>query len=200
MKKIFSVFKRYQKHFNFLFKITMLFLCLRAFYLIINTIFLASITNAISSLKTISLTDIRNGFIVTCLLSVIVCAVNSSINQLLERPNQSLRNSSITFLVMVFLLISLSIEQFNIITGILATSILIQNNFTNNLTSKVLSEPNTKPKKYILKRTKRENNHHYNRKFPKRIYNTKKIIYNRKNFTISFKSSLNSTIGTVTIR
>lgn len=170
MKKIFNVLKRYQKHFNFLFKITMLFLCLRAFYLIINTIFLASITNAISSLKTISLTDIRNGFIVTCLLSVIVCAVNSSINQLLERPNQSLRNSSITFLVMVFLLISLSIEQFNIITGILATSILIQNNFTNNLTSKVLSEPNTKPKKYILKRTTRENNHHYNRKFPKRIY------------------------------
>lgn len=103
-------------------------------------------------------------------MSVIVCAVNSSINQLLERPNQSLRNSSITFLVMVFLLISLSIEQFNIITGILATSILIQNNFTNNLTSKVLSEPNTKPKKYILKRTTRENNHHYNRKFPKRIY------------------------------
>lgn len=51
MKKIFNVLKRYQKHFNFLFKITMLFLCLRAFYLIINTIFLASITNAISSLK-----------------------------------------------------------------------------------------------------------------------------------------------------
>jgi len=87
MKKIFNVFKRYQKHFNFLFKITMLFLCLRAFYLIINAIFLASITNAISSLKTISLTDIRNGFIVTCLLSVIVYTVNSSINQQIGRAH-----------------------------------------------------------------------------------------------------------------
>ena len=170
MKKIFNVFKRYQKHFNFLFKIVMLFLCLRAFYLIINAIFLASTTNAISSLKSIFLTDIRNGFIVTCLLSVFVYAVNDSMNQLLKRHSHLLRDGSITFLVMAFLLTSLSIEQFNIITGILATFVLIQNNFTTNLTSKVLSEPDTKPKKYILKRTKRENNHHYNRKFPKRIY------------------------------
>lgn len=61
-------------------------------------------------------------------------------------------------------------EQFNIITGILATFVLIQNNFTTSFTSKILGEANTKPKKYILKGTKRENNHHYNRKFPKRIY------------------------------
>lgn len=181
MKKMFNIFKRYQKHFNFLFKIAMLFLCLQAFYLIINAIFLASTTNAISSLKSIFLTDVRNGFIVTCLLSVFVYALNSSMNQFLERPNQSLRNSSITFLVMAFLLISLSIEQFNIITGILATFILIQNNFTTNLTPKILSEPDTKPKKYILKRTKRENNHHYNRKFPKRIYkSSRRSRYNQK--------------------
>lgn len=166
MKKIFNVFKRYQKHFNFLFKITILFLCLRAFYLIINAIFLASTTNAISSLKSIFLTDIRNGFIVTCLLSVFVYAVNDSMNQLLKRPSHLLRDGSITFLVMAFLLTSLSIEQFNIITGILATFVLIQNNFTTNLTS-VLDEIDTKPKKYILKR---KNDHHYNRKFPKRTY------------------------------
>lgn len=170
MKKIFNIFKSYQRYFNFLFKISMLFLCLRAFYLIINAIFSASITNTIASLKSISITDIRNGFIVTCLLSVFVYTLNRSMNQLLEHPNQSLHDGSITFLVMAFLLISLSIEQFNIITGILATFVLIQNNFTTNLTSKVLGETDTKPKKYILKRSKRKNDHHYNRKFPKRTY------------------------------
>lgn len=169
----------YQKQFDFVFKITILFTCLWGFSLFINAIFFASITNTIASLKNISLTDIRNGFIVTSLLSIFVYTLNDSVNQFLKRPSQSLRDGSITFLVMVFLLVSLSVEQFNIVTGILATFVLIQNNFTTNLTSKVLDKTDTKPKKYILKGTKRENNHHYNRKFPKRTYKSSRRSYHK---------------------
>lgn len=167
MKKI---FKMYQKQLNFLSNIVLLLLFLRLFYVFLKAIWLASTTNAFASLKDFSLKNIGEGLFITSVLIFFLNLLNWAINLFLKHPNQLFLTNGITFSAMVFLLISLSIEQFNIITGILATFILIQNNFTTNLTSKVLSEPNTKPKKYILKRTKRENNHHYNRKFPKRTY------------------------------
>lgn len=167
MKKI---FKMYQKQLIFLSNIVLLLLFLRLFYVFLKAIWLASTTNAFASLKDFSLKNIGEGLFITSVLIFFLNLLNWAINLFLKHPNQLFLTNGITFSAMVFLLISFSIEQFNIITGILATFVLIQNNFTTNLTSKVLSEPNTKPKKYILKRTKRENNHHYNRKFPKRIY------------------------------
>lgn len=167
MKKI---FKMYQKQLNFLSNIVLLLLCLRLFYIFLKAIWLASTTNAFASLKDFSLKNIGEGLFITSVLIFFLSLLNWTINLFLKHPNQLFLTNGITFSAMVFLLISFSIEQFNIITGILATFVLIQNNFTTNLTSKVLSETDTKPKKYILKGTKRENNHHYNRKFPKRTY------------------------------
>lgn len=167
MKKI---FKMYQKQLNFLSNIVLLLLCLRLFYIFLNAIWLASTTNAFASLKDFSLKNIGEGLFITSVLIFFLSLLNWAINLFLKHPNQLFLTNGITFSAMVFLLISFSMEQFNIITGILATFVLIQNNFTTSFTSKILGEANTKPKKYILKGTKRENNHHYNRKFPKRTY------------------------------
>lgn len=170
MKKISSLLKLYQKQLKFLSNIILLFLCLRLFYLFLKAIWLASTTNAFASLKEFSLKNIGEGLFITSVLIFFLILLNGAINLFLKHPNQLFLTNGITFSAMVFLLISFSMKQFNIITGILATFILIQNNFTTNLTSKVLGETDTKSKKYILKRTKRKNDHHYNRKFPKRTY------------------------------
>ena len=152
MKKIATLFKIYQSQLQLLLNIILLLLCLRLFYSFLTAIWLASTTNTFATLKDFSLKDIGNGILITGILSFILYIVNSTINTFCEHSNHLLRDNSITFLIMIFLLISFSIEQFNIVTGILATFVLIQ----SSVTSKMFNTANQK--------------HYYNRKFPKKTY------------------------------
>jgi len=152
-------------------------------------VFNNSITNALSTFKTISLPDILMGTLIVIILGLCLYFLKWLLEEFYNFLPLNLKeklhtlpklNFPIisTFLIMTFLLVSLTTDQFNLITAIIATAVLFQNLLdksqdeekiqSTNLTINIIINQNDsikkQKKKILLKKYQNNYKHYYTNK------------------------------------